>query len=156
MSDEPGLVRLLEGTGAHVAALDALDDLSEEDATAQPDGWPYSCHDLLLHIVYWQDLMLARMTGGPVSFPATAEAGWPSAGRSRWSDTVVRFERGLEAAKQQARTGDLDAPLPEWHGTRRGEGLALLAQHNSYHLGQIVLLRRVLGAWPPPGGGDTW
>ena len=41
-------------------------------------------------------------------------------------------------------------------GIRRGEGLAIVAQHNSYHLGQIVMLRRVLGAWPPPAGGDTW
>ena len=28
--------------------------------------------------------------------------------------------------------------------------------HNSYHVGQIILLRRLLKAWPPPGGGDTW
>jgi uncharacterized damage-inducible protein DinB len=28
--------------------------------------------------------------------------------------------------------------------------------HNSHHLGQVVMVRRLLGAWPPPGGGDTW
>jgi uncharacterized damage-inducible protein DinB len=28
--------------------------------------------------------------------------------------------------------------------------------HNSYHIGQIAMLRRMLGAWPPKAGGDTW
>jgi hypothetical protein len=36
------------------------------------------------------------------------------------------------------------------------EVLYQLAAHNSYHVGQIVVLRQALGAWPPPGGGDTW
>ena len=34
--------------------------------------------------------------------------------------------------------------------------LHTIASHNSYHLGQIVLVRQLLGAWPPPGGGLTW
>jgi uncharacterized damage-inducible protein DinB len=36
------------------------------------------------------------------------------------------------------------------------EEVLMLQGHNSYHLGQIVLLRQELGAWPPPRGGDTW
>jgi uncharacterized damage-inducible protein DinB len=31
-----------------------------------------------------------------------------------------------------------------------------MVAHNSYHTGQIALLRRAFGFWPPPGGGDTW
>jgi len=31
-----------------------------------------------------------------------------------------------------------------------------IVAHNSYHVGQIALIRRTLGAWPPRGGGDTW
>lgn len=153
--ERDGLIRLLDGTGAHAAALDILDDLDEDAAAAAPEGWPYSCHRLLLHIVYWQDLFLARLQGHPAPLPAHAEIGWPEPGRNRWTDTVGRFARGLEAAKSQAAT-DLDERIADWRGIRRGEGLAILAQHNSYHLGQIVLLRRVLGAWPPPSGGDTW
>lgn len=155
-ADPEALVRLLDGTAAHVAALDALDGLSEEDAVARREGWPYSCHEILLHAVYWQDLFLARFAGDPAPIPSTAAQGWPEAGLNRWSDTVHRFTRGLESAKERARTDDLDATLSDWQGIRRGEGLAIIAQHNSYHLGQIVALRRVLGAWPPPGGGDTW
>ncbi|HUB52846.1 MAG TPA: hypothetical protein VL986_11885, partial [Terracidiphilus sp.] len=36
------------------------------------------------------------------------------------------------------------------------EQLENLAAHNAYHLGRIVLLRQLLGAWPPPSGGDSW
>lgn len=154
--DVEALIRLLDGKGAHASTAGSLEELEEELAAARPDGWPHSCHEILLHIVFWQDLFLARMEARPAPLPATAADSWPDPGRNRWSDTVGRFVRGLDAAKGHAREDDLDERLPDWRDIRRGEGLAILAQHNSYHLGQIVLLRRVLGAWPPPGGGDTW
>lgn len=154
--DVEGLIRLLDGTGAHASMTGSLEDLDEKRAATRRKGWPHTCHEILLHMVFWQDLILARLEERPAPVPATAEGGWPDPGLNRWSDTVGRFSRGLEAAKMHAREDDLDARLPDWRGIRRGEGLAILAQHNSYHLGQIVQLRRVLGAWPPPGGGDTW
>lgn len=154
--ESEGLIRLLDGTGAHVSTLGSLEDLDEDLAAARQDGWPHSCHEVLLHVVFWQDHFLARMEDRPAPLPARAEDGWPAPGRNRWTDTVGRFSRGLEAAKAHAREDDLDEALPDWRGIRRGEGLSILAQHNSYHLGQIVLLRRLLGSWPPPGGGDTW
>ena len=154
--DVDGLIRLLDGTGAHASTTGSLEDLDEELAAATREGWPHSCHQILLHVVFWQDLFLARLEGRPAPLPRRAEVGWPDPGRNRWTDTVGRFVRGLDAAKGHVRGGELDARLADWKGIRRGEGLAILAQHNSYHLGQIVLLRRVLGAWPPPAGGDTW
>lgn len=157
MSEEAeGLVRLLDGTGAHALSLGCVEALDEDRAATRMEGWPHSCHDILLHIVYWQDLFLARLQHMPAPFPATAAEGWPEAGRNRWSDTVGRFSRGLDGAKGLARSADLSATVPEWRGIPVAEGISILAQHNSYHLGQIVLLRRVLGAWPPPAGGDTW
>ena len=155
-AEAEGLVRLLDGTGAHASTGGSLEDLDEEQAAARPAGSPHSCHDILLHMVFWQDLFLARLEERPAPLPARAEDGWPPAGRNRWTDTLGRFSRGLEAAKEHAREDDLASTLPDWRGIRRGEGLSILAQHNSYHLGQIVLLRRMLGAWPPPAGGDTW
>ncbi|HUG39802.1 MAG TPA: DinB family protein [Longimicrobiales bacterium] len=154
--DAEGLVRLLDGTGAHASTVESLEDLDEERAAARLEGWPHSCHEILLHMVFWQDLFLARLEERPAPLPSSAAEGWPAPERNRWSDTLGRFTRGLEAAKGRAREDDLDARLGDWRGIARGEGLSILAQHNSYHLGQIVLLRRVLGAWPPPGGGDTW
>ena len=50
----------------------------------------------------------------------------------------------------------LEEAIPAWEKANGYTALEVLALHNSYHLGQIVLLRRILGAWPPPSGGDTW
>ena len=56
----------------------------------------------------------------------------------------------------------LQAPLPNPPGhedKRHPSALELLwglSAHNSYHAGQIVVIRQALGAWPPPTGGDTW
>ena len=155
-AEAESLVRLLDGRGAHASTVSCLEALSEEAANARPEGWPHSCHEILLHIVFWQDLFLARLEGRPAPLPARAEDGWPAPERNRWADTVGRFSRGLEAARAYATKSDLDARLEDWRGIRAGEGLSILAQHNSDHVGQIVVLRRVLGAWPPPGGGDTW
>ncbi|HSH45173.1 MAG TPA: hypothetical protein VK966_04930, partial [Longimicrobiales bacterium] len=59
--EREALVRLLDGTGAHVQTSAALDALTEEQAAFCPDPWPHSCHRILLHVVYWQDLFLARL-----------------------------------------------------------------------------------------------
>ena len=154
--DSEALIRRLDGTGAHAGITGSLEELDEEQAAFRPDAWPHTCHEILLHMVFWQDLFLARLEERPAPLPASAADGWPAPARNRWTDTVGRFSRGLDAAKKHAGEDDLEAILVDWRGIRRGEGLSILAQHNSYHLGQIVLLRRVIGAWPPPEGGDTW
>jgi len=42
------------------------------------------------------------------------------------------------------------------HASTRRDVLWQTLVHNSYHVGQIAMLRRMFGAWPPRGGGDTW
>jgi uncharacterized damage-inducible protein DinB len=66
---------------------------------------------------------------------------------------VKDFRSGLDSLEQRARKEDLVA--------RRGKETRLgmlhtMASHNSYHGGQVVFLRQMLGAWPPPSGGVTW
>jgi uncharacterized damage-inducible protein DinB len=69
---------------------------------------------------------------------------------------VERFNQGLTVVQGLINPDTLDEVLPNWAYRTRSEAIALVAAHNSYHIGQIVLLRRMLGAWPPPTGGDTW
>jgi uncharacterized damage-inducible protein DinB len=56
------------------------------------------------------------------------------------------LERQIEAThpSHKERAATLEAVL--WQ----------LVAHNSYHVGQIAMIRRALGAWPPRAGGDTW
>ena len=63
--------------------------------------------------------------------------------------------RGLEALLAD-REFELDGVAEPDRGTTVREELLMLQGHNSYHLGQIVMLRQELGAWPPPRGGNTW
>lgn len=160
------LIRALSAEDAHVDPVRALAGLDADLAGRVP--WaglapaagrpsldaPYSIYQLLRHLVYWQDLLLRALRGEPVAWPRTAAEGWRAPQRppseAAWREAVARFLAGLREAQQRARelAGRPEDPLLRH--------VLVLALHNSYHLGQIVLLRRMLDAWPPPGGGDTW
>jgi uncharacterized damage-inducible protein DinB len=151
------LAGLLDGKGAHADTAGSLEGLLPDRAAAVPEGWDRSAHAILLHVIYWQELFIERLMGRARPAPPTAADGWPEPGRpgEGWAESVTRFRRGLAWAKEHARTASLDETLETWGGRTRAEALSVFALHNSYHLGQIVALRRALGAWPPPGGGDT-
>jgi uncharacterized damage-inducible protein DinB len=157
-------LRLLEaGDGAdgaiHLTAFvpydRALAGLAPERACRAPAGAPYSPAQVLAHMAFWQDWLLAQARGEAPAFPEHAEAGWPTPDEAAWPGLVERFLAGLEEARALARTAAArHRSLPR--GGTGGRALADLAVHNAHHLGQIVLLRRLGGDWPPPGGGDTW
>jgi len=150
----------LRGAGAHVEISAAIDGMDWRVAGLRPEGAPHSVFRLLNHMIYWQDLFLQRLTGARVSSPASAVEGWPGEDGPRnaaeWTGSVERFNQGLGVVQGLINPDTLDEVLPNWNYRTRSEAIALVASHNSYHLGQIVLLRRMLKAWPPPTGGDTW
>lgn len=162
MSERDALKRQLFGEDSHVHLLRALEGLDAQQAGAQPTGTLHSIFQLVKHMSYWQEIALRRIRGERPARPAHAAHGWtaPVAPHddAEWRDAVEELSSGLwelEAALDSPEV-DLDAVTePEPRRTVRTEVLMLLC-HNSHHLGQIVSLRQRLGAWPPPGGGDTW
>ena len=150
----------LRGEGAHVEVGAALDGMDWRLAGQRPAGAPHSVFQIVAHMVYWQDVFIQRLTGAHAPTPARAADGWPGgaepATEGEWLAAVGRFDAGLATVQSLVSVATLDEPLPNWNHRTRGEAIAGTASHNSYHLGQIVLLRRMLGAWPPPTGGDTW
>lgn len=155
----------LEGRGAHVNTVSALAGLEWAAAGERPESSPYSVWQLLNHMIYWQDFLLARLRGAAPPVPEQAVESWPGGERpnssDEWAAALSQFQAGLaealQAAGQDSSAGqDLIAGLATRPEHSRAEAIAQIIGHNSYHLGQIVLLRRMLGAWPPPGGGDTW
>jgi len=90
-----------------------------------------------------------------------------SAGARAEPREILR-RRFLTGADEAAAIADRDAeqvqavvrcPSPPSKPARRmtvREQLESLAAHNAYHLGRVVLLRQILGNWPPPSGGYTW
>jgi uncharacterized damage-inducible protein DinB len=147
----------LTGGTAHVATRTVFDGLDWRTAGARVDGSSQTLFQLLNHMIFWQEGALEWLDGGSPSMPEHAADSWPGpeapSSRTVWVKAVRRFRAGLtrleRAAKDAgaARKGRSTSPL---------EMLAAVAAHNSYHAGQAVLLRQLLGQWPPPSGGLTW
>lgn len=159
---------LVFGKGAHAEALRCLDGLSFALAGARPMGAPYSVHGLLWHMCFWMENELQRIDGQSPGYPEHAALGWPGdapVDERGWTEAVKRFEAllgrlaAIAAAAPEVRRGAVPVTSQAGHanqGTTVEDVVWQTIVHNAHHLGQVVLLRRLLGAWPPPGGGDTW
>ena len=147
----------LSGKGAHVGTKNLFAGLGWKVAGVRPEGAPHSIFQLLNHMSYWQDWVVKWLDGGNPGVPKHASGGWPGSpapGNAReWQQAVRGFRSGLQKLDRQSRQAELLATRGEH--SRLGM-LQALAGHNSYHAGQVVLLRQMLGAWPPPSGGVTW
>ena len=148
------LVYLLSGGGAHVSLEQALADFPRELRGAKPDGLPFTAWRLLEHlrIAQWDILEFSR-NPQHVS-PEFPQGYWPEGDAppedAAWEKSVKAFQADLRAMQRLVKNPSTDLPARIPHGTGQTilrEAL-LLADHNSYHLGQLVLLRRLLGAWP--------
>lgn len=167
-SSSRALIELLHGRGAHTDPLACVDGVTPEAAGRVPPGSPHSIWQLLWHMNYWLDYDLRRIRGEAPPYPAHNDESFPAASAPRtadeWQDAVARFQQLLAdcAALAQSSPDTLERevrPTHPSHAQRASTVEATLWQivaHNSYHSGQIALLRRALGIWPPPGGGDTW
>lgn len=146
------LEALVRGGQAH-AGLRALESVPENRA-ADRAGGPHSLYDLVWHLRYAQDDLLEYATSpdyAPRDWPADY---WPDAppGPGDWGREVAAFRAGLEALCDLARTADLTAELDHAPGYTALRQILVAADHNAYHLGQVVALRRRLGLWPPGDG----
>ena len=154
---------LLEGPG-FTPPERTLSGLTLEQASAKPNDSPHSIADILAHLNFWQNWAMSAIGGDHKPMPAQATDGWVGLSGS-WDDLVKEFLAGLEKAKTLTEDEALlQQPFdPEnkigWGFEKHSIGeviVDVIAVHNAYHLGQIILLRRMLGAWPPEGGGMTW
>lgn len=148
------LVDALTGRSAYVNPLRALEGMHWMTAGDRPGRVRHSVYRMLNHVSFWQDLSLARLRGEERPAPATPAHGWPGReepGNSKeWESAIARFRTGLEGMIEQARAGGFERVVHAGDGTTALAILQAVAQHNTYHLGQIVLVRRQLAAWPPP------
>ncbi len=148
------LERLLDEGSAFVPPSRALEGLSAEFACQRVEAAPHTVAEIVAHLVFWQRYTLALARSEQASVPEHAADGWPGVALEDWDELRRDFLEGLAGTKRVAREEDLTR-LVRGRDTL-GYELSLHVIHNAVHLGQIILLRRMLGAWPPPGGGDTW
>ena len=161
------LVQVLIGDSAHTAPAHILESLAPELAHQKPATAPHSIYEELWHITFWQQVTLDWIAGVETPFPASPSDGFPTvldAEREYWDQLRQRFfatnKEAADAARDETRL-DVAVRCPSRPGepvrvmTVR-EQLESLGAHNAYHFGRIVLLRQLLGSWPPPSGGYTW
>jgi hypothetical protein len=147
------LLYLLSGEGAHVKFENAIKDMPENLRGVKPAGLPHSAWMLLEHmrLAQWDILEFSR-NAKHVS-PAWPEGYWPkteappSAGA--WTKSIQNFRKDLKAMQDLVADSktDLYARIPWGDGQTILREALLVADHNSYHLGQLVDVRRLLGAW---------
>jgi len=167
MSDQT-LIELLRGRGAHTDPVACIEDISPETAGRRIENWPHTIWQLVSHMNYWMEYEIRRIHRKPWPYPEHAAESWPAnpapASEVEWKAAVAHFADLLaqlsalaeSAPETLARSviptgGPQDKLSSSVHAV-----LWQLVSHNSYHVGQIAMIRRALGVWPPPSGGDTW
>lgn len=161
------LTELLRGNGAHADPLACVEDISCDLAARQVAGFPHSIAQLLFHMNHWMDYDLRRIRGEKPPYPAHNSESFPATAalaNAEWKRWQARFAALLNdtAALAGSDRAELDRQVETTHPSHLQRDHTLeavlwqLVAHNSYHIGQIAMIRRFLGAWPPRGGGDTW
>jgi hypothetical protein len=148
------LVYLLKGGGAHVHFMDALEGFPPGKHGTYANALPHTGWQLLEHVRLAQwDIVDFSKNSKHVS-PDFPGGYWPKtpapANEKAWEESVAAFQRDLQEMVhlvQDPRT-DLFAKIPHGQGQTILREALVLADHNAYHLGQLVDLRRALGAWP--------
>jgi len=147
------LVTLLRGGQAHAKFEDAVKGFPLDRIGMRPEGAPHSAWELLEHMrIAQNDILLFSKSAKHVS-PKWPEGYWPTdpapMRKTQWKQSVEAFHADLAAFEKLIMDPkkDLDAPFPWGDGQTLLREALLIADHNSYHLGQLVLVRRLLGAW---------
>ncbi|HYM90745.1 MAG TPA: DinB family protein [bacterium] len=143
---------LVSGGRAHVGFQRAVADLPEPMRGKRPRGAPYTPWQQLEHmrICQWDILEYIRTPGH--KSPDWPEGYWPgpAPAKGAWDKSVRAFQadlRALKALVSDPKT-DLLAKVPhDPKGPTILHEVLLVADHNAYHLGQLIVLRRMLGAW---------
>ena len=146
-------MKLLSGGQAYAEMRHILAELPETQRGVKPAGVPHTAWQLLEHlrIAQWDILEFSR-NPKHVS-PQFPEGYWPVSdappNAESWDKSVAAVGRDLDAMKKLVSNpkADLFAPIAHGKGQTILREALLLADHNAYHLGQVVLLRRLLGAW---------
>ena len=149
------LARVLSWEDAHTSFDSAVADLPESLRGVQPAGLPYSVWQLVEHLRITQHDILDFCIN-----PKYTELSWPhdywprSAGPdspSAWSDSIRGFQRDREALQKLSTNTalDLESKIPHGSGQTYLRELLLAADHAAYHIGELVVVRRLLSSWPP-------
>lgn len=146
---------MFHAKGEFIDPSDLLTDISEAQASEHFEGSPYTIAEQLSHMRYWQRHSLDQARALKPMYPEHEADGWPPVLRGEWDNLRKLFLDELEECCALASDENVSRKLVG-ENTTAAAVLASCAMHNAYHFGQITLLRRLIGAWPPASGDRTW
>jgi len=157
MTDEKAvrdqLRRLLDWEDAHVGFDTAVANIPVKLRGTKPKGLPYSAWQLIEHLRIAQTDILEFCRNPKYKELKWPDDYWPSKAAppstSAWDKSLRQFRRDRKALQQLATDAsvDLGARIPHGSGQTYLRELVLAADHAAYHIGELVLLRRMLGIW---------
>ncbi len=147
------LLYLLKDGGAHAKFDNVIDNFPARLRGKKISNFPHTAWMLLEHMRIAQGDILEFSRNAKHVSPKWPEGHWPKSeapsSAAAWTKSVSSFRKDLKAMEgliTDPKT-DLYAPLPWGDGQTILREALLVADHNAYHLGQLVALRRVLDAW---------
>jgi hypothetical protein len=147
------LIELLRGGSAHLDFDKAVADLPPKLRGAKPAGQPHTPWRLVEHMRIAQRDILEFSRNPKHKSPKWPDGYWPDGDAppdaKAWDRAVKAFRADLKSMQDLVAdpASDLFAPIPGGDGQTLLREALLVADHNAYHLGQLVIVRRVLGAW---------
>jgi uncharacterized damage-inducible protein DinB len=147
------LKELLSGGHAHVTFEDAVKDLPADLQGVTPPGMPYSIWQLVEHIRITQWDILEFSRSAEHQSPDWPTGYWPKekapADAKAWKNSLAQIRQDLKTfiSLLEQPDADLYTPFPWGNGQHLLREAMLIADHTSYHTGEIVVLRRMLKAW---------
>src|ERR1700722_1220776 len=144
---------LLDDGGAHAKFNDAVKDMPEELRGVKPDRLPHSAWMLLEHlrIAQWDILEFSR--NSKHASPKWPEGYWPKTqvppNAAAWNKSIKQFLKDLKAMQDLVANTktDLYARIPWGDSQTILRQALLLADHNAYHVAQLIDVRRLVGEW---------
>jgi uncharacterized damage-inducible protein DinB len=147
------LVRLLDWQDARVNVEEAVKDLPAELRGVRPPGLAHSAWELVEHIRIAQEDILEFCRNPNYQERRWPEDYWPATpappSATAWAESLAAYRRDLAELRRLAEDPSLDlfAGIPHGSGQTYLRELLLVADHTAYHVGQLVLVRRLLGSW---------
>ena len=148
------VIQFLHGGHAHATFDQAVHGFPPAKAGVRPEGADHSAWELLEHLrIAQHDILRFSQSADWVS-PQFPDGYWPESPAPKapgdWKDSVRAFHEDLAEFEGLIRdpAQDLYRRFPWGDGQTLLREALLIADHNAYHLGQLVLVRRLLGVWP--------
>jgi hypothetical protein len=147
------LLKLLAGGQAHVTFEAAVKGVPASLRGKRPKGVEHSLWEILEHLRIAQHDILEFSRDAKHVSPEWPSGYWPKTkappNDKAWAKSVRTFTADLEEMRKlvAADSTDLYAPIPHGDGQTILREALLTADHNAYHIGELVLVRRLLGAW---------